>query len=155
MQIIIFYTRKKCNFLFHLSPQSVKVVIHRGFTYGDRLIATYHQPINLSPSFPLIKYPKKAGILLLSPFHSSYLALILLGHHGREEKLPQLWQDISTSMTRSYHGRGDLTIPVSFSYFSYYFWVLSLWDILLFSICPETNSMDVSAFPYTHLLNKV
>ena len=36
---------------------------------------------------------------------------VLLGHHGREEKLPQLWQDISTSMTRSYHGRGDLTIP--------------------------------------------
>ena len=114
MQIIIFYTRKKCNFLFHLSPQSVKVVIHRGFTYGDRLIATYHQPINLSPSFPLINTLKKQVYFFYPPFHSSYLALILLGHHGREEKLPQLWQDISTSMTRSYHGRGDLTIPVSF-----------------------------------------
>ena len=121
MQIIIFYTRKKCNFLFHLSPQSVKVVIHRGFTYGDRLIATYHQPINLSPSFPLINTLKKQVYFFYPPFHSSYLALILLGYHGREEKLPQLWQDISTSMTRSYHGRGDLTIPVSFSYFSYYF----------------------------------
>jgi len=58
MQIIIFYTRKKCNFLFHLSPQSVKVVIHRGFTYGDRLIATYHQPINLSPTYqPITVFP--------------------------------------------------------------------------------------------------
>ena len=54
-------------------------------------------------------------------FDNPFAKVILLGHHGREEKLPQLWQDISTSMTRSYHGRGDLTIPASFSYFSYYF----------------------------------
>ena len=142
---------------FSLSP----ITAERQSGYSSWFHIRWQVNCNLSPTyqpisvFPLDWYPKEAGILLLSPFHSSYLALILLGHHGREEKLPQLWQDISTSMTRSYHGRGDLTIPASFSYFSYYFWVLSLWDILLFSICPETNSMDVSAFPYTHLLNKV
>lgn len=121
MQIIIFYTRKKCNFLFHLSPQSVKVVIHRGFTYGDRLIATYHQPINLSPSFPLINTLKKQVYFFYPPFHSSYLALILLGHHGRGKILSWTWRYPATAVVTSLHGRGDLTIPVSFSYFSYYF----------------------------------
>ena len=45
-----------------------KVVIHRGFTYGDRLIATYHQPINLSPSFPLINTLKKQVYFFYPPF---------------------------------------------------------------------------------------
>ena len=37
------------TFLYHLSPETMNIPVHRGLRHGDRLSATYHRICHLSP----------------------------------------------------------------------------------------------------------
>ena len=45
------YTEVFRTFLYHLSPETMNIPVHRGLRHGDRLPVTYHRTCHLSPAY--------------------------------------------------------------------------------------------------------
>lgn len=55
--------------------------------------------------------PQAYGIFILNLRYSNFEATALLTSHGRGRNSSWLWEDLSTAMTNSYHGRDESVIP--------------------------------------------
>lgn len=55
--------------------------------------------------------PQAYGIFILNLRHSNLEATVLLTYHGRGRNSSWLWEDLSTAMVGTRHGRDEPVIP--------------------------------------------
>ena len=55
--------------------------------------------------------PQAYGIFILNLRHSNLEATVLLTYHGRGRNSSWLWEDLSTAMVGTRHGRDESAIP--------------------------------------------
>ena len=55
--------------------------------------------------------PQAYGIFILNLRHSNLEATVLLTYHGRGRNSSWLWEDLSTAMVGTRHGRDESVIP--------------------------------------------